>query len=100
MTQPDLFTTYPNAPGWKARETAQAAAVAVAPMAKGLRARVYDAIKAQPDTPEGVASRLDLDILAVRPRFSELAAQGLIEDSGACGPSRSGKSAIIWRVKP
>lgn len=90
---------YPHEPGWKARETSHAAAVAVAPMARSLRARVYDCIQERPDTPEGVARRLNLDILAVRPRCTELARLGKIHDSGARGRSRSGKSAIIWTTE-
>lgn len=98
MNQADLFA-YPDAPGYKARETSRAAAEAAAPMAMSLRARVYEAIKAKPDTPEGVAKRLREDILAVRPRFSELSARGLIEDSGTRGPSRGGRASIVWWVR-
>jgi hypothetical protein len=89
---------YPNAPGFKARSTSEATAKAAAPMAMGLRARVFEAIKQRPDTPEGVARRLKVDILNIRPRLSELSAKGRIEDSGRRGPSRGGKEAIIWRV--
>lgn len=99
MGQPDLFT-YPDKPGWKARSTSRDAAQAVAPMAMGLRARVFEAIKAKPDTPEGVSKRLGLDILTVRPRLSELSAKGKVEDSGQHGPSRGGRASIVWRVKP
>lgn len=93
-----LFDTYPDAPGFQARDTSKAAADAVAPHAKSLRARVYDAIREKPDTPEGVAKRLRVDVMSVRPRCSELAERELIEDSGARGPSRGGKRAIVWRV--
>jgi len=95
---PSLFDAYPDAPGFKARDTSAAAAEAIAPHAKSLRARVYDAIKAKPDTPEGLAKRLREDVMNVRPRTSELAARGLIEDSGARGVSRCGKGAIVWQV--
>lgn len=97
--QPSLFDAYPNAPGWKARETSRAAAQSAAPMARSTRAQIFDAIKQRPDTPEGISKRLKIDILNVRPRLSELAAKRLIEDSGVRGPSRGGKEAIVWRVR-
>jgi hypothetical protein len=64
----------------------------------GLRARVYEAIKSKPDTPEGIAQRLREPVLNVRPRCSELAARGLIEDSGSRGDAMGGKRAIVWWI--
>jgi len=95
-----LGASYPNAPGWKARDTAQAAAEAIAPHAKSLRARVYDELKKAPGTPEQIAHRLREPLMNVRPRMSELSAKGLIEDSGARGTAMGGRKAIIWRLKP
>lgn len=89
---------YPDSPGWKARETSQAAAEAVAPQAKTLRARVLEELRKAPGTPEQLALRLREPLMNVRPRCSELARQGLIEDSQARGTAMGGRKAIIWKV--
>jgi len=91
---------YPDVPGWKGRETSQAAAEAIAPAAKSLRARVFEEIRKAPGSPEQIAHRLKLPLMNVRPRCSELAAQGLIVDSGARGTAMGGRRAIIWCVPP
>jgi predicted ArsR family transcriptional regulator len=93
-----LGANYPNAPGWKARDTAQAAAEAIAPQAKTLRARIMDELRKAPGTPEQIALRLKAPLMNVRPRCSELARQGLIVDSEARGTAMGGRKAIIWKV--
>jgi hypothetical protein len=47
-------------------------------------------------TADEVAARLDRDILSIRPRVSELAAQERIIDSKQRRKNRSGKNAIVW----
>lgn len=93
-----LSARYPDAPGFKGRETSQAAADAIAPAAKTLRARVLDELRRAPGTPEQIAHRLKEPLMNIRPRCSELAAKGLIEDSEARGTAMGGRKAIIWRV--
>lgn len=95
--QPDLLD-YPNSPGWKARATSQAAAEAIAPQVKSLRARVFDEIKRTPSTPEEVAARLKQPVHSIRPRFSECAAKGWIVDSGERRRAMGGRNAIVWRI--
>lgn len=95
--QLDIFS-YPDGPGFKARETSRAAAAAIAPQAKSLRARVFDEIKKAPGTPEQIAHRLKEPLMNVRPRCSELSARGLIIDSDARGTAMGGRRAIIWRA--
>lgn len=95
--QPDLLD-YPNSPGWKARATSQAAAEAIAPQAKSLRARVFDELKKAPGTPEQIAHRMKEPLMNVRPRLSELSAKGLVRDSGARGQAMGGRQAIVWEV--
>lgn len=99
--QSDLFAAavYPDHPGYKARDTAQGAAEAIAPKASTLREQVLLAIRRKPGTPEEVSLLLREDLLAIRPRFSELSAANLIEDTGCRGRSRSGRSCIVWRAK-
>lgn len=53
---------------------------------------------AQPMTADEVADRLDLSILYVRPRVSELVARGDLISSGISGQNVSGKTAKKWRV--
>lgn len=89
---------YPVDPGFKARDTAAAAAEGIAPAAKSLRARVYDAIKARPRTPEEVADALGVPLMNVRPRCSELAARNLIVDSKERRQADGGRQAIVWKV--
>lgn len=102
MTQPDLFSgPYNGGCGWKARDTAKAAAEAVKPTAATLRARALELLRREgPRTADDVARRLDEHPLAMRPRLSELAALGLIEDTRQRGRNESGKRAIIWRAVP
>lgn len=97
--QPDIFS-YPNGPGFKARDTSRAAAEAMAPQVKSLRARVFDELKKAPGTPEQIAHRLKVPLMNVRPRCSELAAKGLIVDSKVRGTAMGGRQAIIWRIAP
>jgi predicted ArsR family transcriptional regulator len=89
---------YPVDPGFKARDTARAAAEGIKPVAGSLRARVYDAIKARPGTPEEIADRLGVPLMNVRPRCSELAARDLIVDSGERRLADGGRQAIVWKV--
>ena len=100
--QPDLFTFdgYPNAPGWKGRATSREAAQGMAPKATTIRDRVLASLKRYPGTPEDIAGRIAEPVMNVRPRFSELAAKGLIEDTGRRGPASGGRWATIWRVTP
>jgi hypothetical protein len=99
MSRLDHSAFYPDAPGFKARDTSRAAAEGVAPKAGTLRARVLDAIRANPGTPEEIAARLGEPVLNTRPRCAELSAKGLIEDSGQRGPAMGGRRAIIWQAK-
>lgn len=90
---------YPDDPGFKARDTAQAAAIALAVPAKSIRARVYDCLRdGMPRTPEQIAAELGLPVMNVRPRCSELAARGLITDAGTRRLAFGGRSAIAWRL--
>lgn len=90
--------SYPNAPGYKARDTSRDAAQGVAPVARSLRARVYDSLKGLEGSPEDIAGRIGEPLANVRPRFSELATAQRIEDTGKRGPASGGRRAIIWRV--
>lgn len=94
---------YPQKPGFKARETAKAAAKSVEPKAKNLRERVYDAIESAGRagaTADEVAEMLSASILSVRPRVSELVLMGALDDTFQRRANKgSGRHAIVWRAR-
>jgi len=94
---------YPDRPGFKSRETSRAAAEGIALTAGSIRARVYDAIKAKPGTPEEIAARIGEPVMNVRPRCSELASDAkgrrpLIRDTGERRTAMGGREAIVWEL--
>lgn len=100
--QADLFTeTYPDEPGYRNTDTSFAAAEAVKPKASTVRLLVLEALKKRSMTSIEIAQYIGMPYSTCQPRTSELAAKGLIEDSGLRGKSRDpSKSAIVWRLKP
>ena len=91
---------FPADPGFQARDTSRAAAVAMAPRAPRIRELVLAEIEATPSTVHEVATRLRRPVSTVQPRFSELEGQGKIEDSGfRRHNAASGKKAIVWKAK-
>lgn len=99
MTEQLDFLKYPVLPGHKGGETSAQAAVEMAPTAGRVRTMVIEALHLYGDaTPDEVAQRLGLSILTVRPRFSELKAQGRIVDTGRRHRNVSGKAAKVWRL--
>lgn len=97
MIQLSIFD-YPRAPGCQKRDTSHAAAAAARSRAKTLRDLALSTLKRSALTADEVAERLGETVLSIRPRVTELAARGLIKDSGARRKNASGKSAIVWRV--
>lgn len=99
MSQPDLFTqAYPVGAGSKVEGTSREAAQSVD--AATLRRKVIAMLRSQgPLTTDVCAFFLNSSVLSIRPRFSELKAFGVIEDSGQRSKNASGKSAVVWRLK-
>lgn len=102
-SQLDMFTRslkpkYPNAPGYRNRDTSLAAAKAIEPEHTRLKRLSLAAIQVSPRTADEVASLLERTPFSIRPRVAELAKAGLIVDSGYRRRNESGKSAIVWRV--
>lgn len=96
----DYKDSYPNSPGYKKRDTAKRAAKEMKEQAPSLRDRCLKVIRDHPNgiTADLVAKALGKSVLSVRPRVTELAAKGLIVDSGRRGKNSSGKRAISWKV--
>jgi len=93
------MSEYPHEPGHRGVETSVKAAEAMKIPAGTLRALVLDAIKSKPRTSFQLSADLHQPFESIQPRTSELCAAGLIEDSGARGPSRSPRlKAIVWRA--
>lgn len=97
MTDYDLFS-YPRSPGFKERTTSRDAAEAVKETAATLRGRCKTEIATLPCTPDECAKRLGVNILSVRPRFSELAADGEIVPTGERHANESGLMAKVWKI--
>lgn len=93
-----MGAVYPHKPGAKARDTSFSAAASMGLKVGTIRARVYDAIAEKSRTPEEIAVRIGEPVMNVRPRASELAAMGLIKDSGLRREAMGGKLAIVWAI--
>lgn len=90
---------YPAVPGSKAAGTSSDAAEAMKPRAGILRAKVLDCLREYgPMTADECADALRESVLAIRPRFSELRALGLVVDTGERRENDSGRRAIVWRA--
>lgn len=85
----DLFGgVYPDAPGYRATDTSQAAAEAMKPKVSVLRQMVLSALEKRPMTTMEIAHEIRQRYEATQPRTTELKIMGLIEDSGDRGISR------------
>jgi predicted ArsR family transcriptional regulator len=95
--------SYPHKAGYKARSTSKAAAKAADRKAMPLRERVYQVIAGsgrRGTTADEAAEILGASILAIRPRVSELAVMGRLQDTMERRINRgSGRHAIVWRAK-
>lgn len=94
--------TYPEAPGWKAQDTETSReAAALERMPAGVLREQAERIlqRFENCTADEAATLLGVSQFAMRPRFSELVAQGKVEDSGVRRRNASGKSAVAWRWK-
>jgi hypothetical protein len=99
--------TYPQTPGWRAGstgETAEAAANAMRDRAPALIAQIEALLAEGPLTPEEAQAKLAARgcvalLTSVRPRFSQLARQGRVTDSGERGLGEGGRCrSIRWRL--
>lgn len=96
---------YPETPGWRKPETSIEAAEAIARQVGRLRARVLAEVQAGEAkgwgglTADEAAGRLDLPVLTVRPRVTELRAMERLFDSGLRRTNESGRRAIVWTTR-
>ncbi len=100
----DIAERYPHAPGHRVGGASKAAAEAMKVRAPSLKARALAAIvAAYPDglTPDECAAMARSSILAMRPRLSELYAEGRVLKSQRTRTNASGLEAhvYVW-IKP
>jgi predicted ArsR family transcriptional regulator len=93
---------YPDAPGFKVAGPSKQAAEAVGATASRMRAAVLAQFAQYPGgaTADEIAKDLNLSVLSVRPRVSELKRMGKIKQTGARRKNESGMTATVWRVSP
>ncbi len=91
---------YPDAPGFKTQGPSQQAAKAISSTAATLRAQVLNEFKQHQAgrTADEIATSLNLSVLSVRPRVSELRRLGKIEQTGSRRTNESGMTATVWRL--
>jgi hypothetical protein len=92
---------YPDSPGYKTAGPSELAAATIAPTAAKLRALVLAEFQRAGArlTADEIAKALNLSVLSVRPRVSELHRNGEIEQTGARRKNESGMTATVWRVR-
>lgn len=91
---------YPDAPGFKVSGPSEQAAEVMSGTASKLRAAVLAQFASYPAgaTADEVAKDLNLSVLSVRPRVSELNRNGSIKQTGSRRRNDSGMTATVWRV--
>jgi hypothetical protein len=92
--------SYPKSPGFKSSGTSSTAARQIAPHAIRLRDWVYAFLEANYPasfTADEVADQLDVSILGVRPRVTELLRRGMIVKIASRRKNASGMSAVAVR---
>jgi hypothetical protein len=101
----DLFSyreVYPQAPGYRDRNTSRAAARAMQPRQGTIQAEVLDALAIRPMTSFELAAAIGRSYRSVQPRTAELARStdtrgALIKDTGARRVDpETGRNAIVW----
>jgi len=93
---------YPDAPGWKEPTTSREAAEAIESIAHTIRGEALRMLKRSREytppglTPDQVAKAINRNILAVRPRITELKIAQLIVKTGEKRLNVSGMRAAVW----
>jgi len=86
-------------PGAKREGTSRAAARGMKKIQHTLQMKCYLALTSRPMTADEVADSIGVTEFSCRPRITELALKGLIEDSGLRRTNKSGRMATVWRLK-
>jgi predicted ArsR family transcriptional regulator len=91
---------YPDAPGFKVAGPSEQAAEAMGSTANKKRAAVLAQFATYPAgaTADEIAKDLNLSVLSIRPRVSELKRMGKIKETGGRRKNESGMTATVWRI--
>lgn len=93
------LVTYPHSAGYADGDTSKKAAEKVD--AKTLQRMVLNFMKGfEPMSADECAAFMHKSVLSIRPRFTELAKQGLIVDTGQRRRNASGRMAKVMAVTP
>jgi predicted ArsR family transcriptional regulator len=86
--------------GHAGTDTSIEAAEKIEVRAGSMRAQVLDYLTKAPAprSADEIAAALGHDMLAIRPRITELRKAGMIVDSGERGKNKSGRKAILWEL--
>lgn len=86
--------------GYKRMDTSHDAAERAAPRAKRYHGEIIAALKKfGPMTADETAEKIEASVLSVRPRITELAQAGAIQDTGERRHNASGRRAAVWAVQ-
>ena len=87
-----------NGTGYANTDTSHQAALSIEPKKGTIAAEVLAFLRnhSQPYTADEIAEHIERPFLSVRPRCSELALSGHLQDSGKRKTGRYGKPAIAW----
>lgn len=94
--------TYPQTPGYKVGGPSQEAASKVALKAPNLRDKAVEIFSQHHRlglTADELAFLLNVSVLSIRPRLSELLRMGVIEDSGDRRKNNFKSTCTVWRLK-
>jgi hypothetical protein len=98
----DAYDLYGGTPPHSGGDTSRAAAESIRPHVSPLQALVLARIARRPRmgaTCEEIEELTGLRHQTASARICELKERGRLEDSGLRRPTRSGRSAIVWRVR-
>jgi predicted ArsR family transcriptional regulator len=91
---------YPDAPGFKVHGASEDAAKQIGGKTKQMLAAVLAEFAKRPcgATADEVAKALNMSVLSIRPRVSELRRTGKIKQTGTRRTNDSGMTATVWRI--
>lgn len=93
-----ISKVYPFKPGYKITGTSMQAAQSMEEASLTLKALVYELLKVQDLTTDECAEKLGKTVLSIRPRLTELEAQGFIHKTHQVRKNASGRNATVWRA--
>lgn len=89
--------SYPYAAGYRNTDTSRAAASVDAATIRAQVLQTFRTVGAM--TADECAERMEMSVLTIRPRCTELKRLGHLHDSGKRRPNASGKSAMILTTR-